>query len=229
MAAVGSIVRTGENGHHTPSESAWKLERKKDTNLKASCASRNIRLESRTELHLNIVIEHVFSLSDMDNSMLPSRERRDDNLLRPTDMRSDIFDNWRSNVVDGSCIQNRKSTTHNIIKETCAVLSQVSLSIYIKVPPEDDWKHISNDFLANWNLPNCIGIIDYGKHITIQAPSNSGSMYFNYKKTFSIVLMTAGDSKYKFTLIDVDAFGSESNGGILSRSAFDKALYDPPK
>jgi len=118
-----------------------------------------------------------------------------------------------------------ESTAHNIIKETCAVLAQVLLPIYMKAPSENDWKRISKDFLAEWNLPNCIGAID-GKHITIQAPPTSGLMYFNYKKTFSIVLMAACDSRYKFTLFDVGAFGGESDGGILSRSAFGKALYE---
>lgn len=76
------------------------------------------------------------------------------------------------------------------------MLAQILLPIYMKAPTEDEWRHISKNFLAEWNLLNCIGAID-GKHITIQAPTNSGSMYFNYKKTFSIVLMAACDSKYK--------------------------------
>ncbi|XP_018404196.1 PREDICTED: uncharacterized protein LOC108780842, partial [Cyphomyrmex costatus] len=118
-----------------------------------------------------------------------------------------------------------ESTAHKIIKETCEVLAKVLMPLYMKAPSEDEWKHISKDFLAEWNLPNCIGAID-GKHITLQAPRNSGSMYFNYKKTFSIVLMAACDSKYKFTMFDVGAFGSESDGGILSRSIFGKALYE---
>ncbi|KAL6268265.1 hypothetical protein P5V15_001381 [Pogonomyrmex californicus] len=49
-------------------------------------------LTSQPELHPNIVIERVFSLSDIDNSLLPSSERRDDALLQPTDARSDHND-----------------------------------------------------------------------------------------------------------------------------------------
>ncbi|KAL6416940.1 hypothetical protein ACFW04_014772 [Cataglyphis niger] len=87
-----------------------------------------------------------------------------------------------------------------------------------------EWTRISNNFLELWNLPNCVGAID-GKHIMIQAPPNSGLMYFNYKKTFILVLMVACDAQYKFTLFDVGAYGNESDSGILSRSNFGQALY----
>lgn len=117
-----------------------------------------------------------------------------------------------------------ESTAHMIVKETCSAIADVLMPIYMKHPTEEKWTRISSNFLQLWNLPNCVGAID-GKHIMIQAPPNSGSMYFNYKKTFSLVLMAACDAQYKFTLFDVGAYGSESDGGILSRSNFGQSLY----
>lgn len=117
-----------------------------------------------------------------------------------------------------------ESTAHMIVKETCSIIADVLMPIYMKHPTEEEWRKISSDFLELWNLPNCVGAID-GKHIIIQAFPNSGSKYFNCKKTFSLVLMAACDARYKFTLFDVGAYGSERDGGILSRSDFDQFLY----
>lgn len=72
---------------------------------------------------------------------------------------------------------------------------------------------------------SCIGALD-GTHIQIQAPKSSGSLFFNYKKTFSFVLLALVDANYKFIAVDVGAYGKASDGGIFSKSKLGKALEE---
>ena len=58
----------------------------------------------------------------------------------------------------------------------------------------------------------------------MQAPDNSGSMFFNYKKTFSIVLLAVCDAKYQFTLVDIGESGRKGDSGIYSASAMGTAI-----
>ncbi|KAL7724673.1 hypothetical protein ACLKA6_012331 [Drosophila palustris] len=81
----------------------------------------------------------------------------------------------------------------------------------------------ANEYEKQWSFPNCIGAID-GKHVPIKKPPNSGSAFYNYKGFHSIVLMAVCDASYRFTFIDVGAYGSEGDMNAFSHSKRGKAL-----
>ena len=79
-------------------------------------------------------------------------------------------------------------------------------------------KHLSEDgFERQWNFPNCIGALD-GKHVDRQVQPGSGSLYFNYKDTFSMVRMALVDHQCCFTVVNIGAYGRNNDGGISERS-----------
>lgn len=84
-----------------------------------------------------------------------------------------------------------------------------------------EWERIEREFDIKWNYPGCIGALD-GKHIVIRNPPKGGSDYYNYKGTYSIVLLALVDANYCFTYIDIGAQGRASDGGIFQESN----LYD---
>ena len=66
-----------------------------------------------------------------------------------------------------------------------------------------------------WNFPNCIGSMDE-KHTLIRQMKNSGSYNFNYKGTFSLVLLALVDADYKFIYVDVRCNGRISDGECMN-------------
>lgn len=115
------------------------------------------------------------------------------------------------------------STVQNIVLEVCAAINESLLAEYIPAPSQEKWQQIADEMWTMWNFPNCLGALD-GKHVNIQAPANSGSLYFNYKKTFSIVLLALVDANCKFIAVDIGSYGKNSDGGIFANSALGKGL-----
>lgn len=111
------------------------------------------------------------------------------------------------------------TTICTIVREVCDAICKHQGQFIILPTTGDDWESIARGFKKNTNFPHCIGAID-GKHIRIIQPVNSGSLYYNYKHYFSIVLLAICDANYNFTYIDVGAYGKSSDSGIFKESSF---------
>ena len=118
-----------------------------------------------------------------------------------------------------------KATVSKIIIETCDAIYKVLKDTYMSRPSnQEEWLNISKQFEETWDMPHVIGCID-GKHIRIECPKLTGTLYYNYKGFFSIVLMAVCDANYCFTLVDLGQYGSNNDSGILANSRMGQ-LFD---
>ena len=65
-----------------------------------------------------------------------------------------------------------------------------------------------------------------GKHVVIQAPAKSGSLFFNYKKSFNIVLLALCDASYQFTAVDIGEAGRQIDGGVFTNSNLGRSIVN---
>lgn len=73
-----------------------------------------------------------------------------------------------------------------IIDQVCNAITTEFKGEFMQFTNEN-WLATANDFNYKWNFPNCLGGID-GRHVPIVCPPNSGSLFFNYKVDYSLVM-----------------------------------------
>ena len=105
-----------------------------------------------------------------------------------------------------------------VVGEVCEAIWKNLQPEHLPEQKQELWRKNEKGFRERWQFPNCIGALD-GKHVLIQAPPLSGSTYFSYKKTFSIVLLELVDYKYRFTFVDIGSYGSNNDAGIFRNTA----------
>ena len=117
-----------------------------------------------------------------------------------------------------------KATVLKIIKETCTAIWHCLNHEYLQLPQSSNqWKRIADDFEELWGFPHCLSAGD-GRHVVIDCPRKSGSTYYNYKVTFSILLLAYCDAKCLFTLVDIGQYGSQNDSGTSNDSSISTAL-----
>ena len=118
----------------------------------------------------------------------------------------------------------RKTTVSNILRGTCEAIYDSLKDTYLKVPSStSEWLHISRRFEETWNFPDTVEAID-AKHIRIECPRHSGSLYYNYKGFYSFVLLAVYEANYCLTLFDLGQYGSNNGASVLANSKLGKLL-----
>lgn len=116
-----------------------------------------------------------------------------------------------------------ETTVREIVQEVCLAIWNSLKYLCLPKPSKEQWLTIAEKFNTNANFPHCIGAVD-GKHIRVIKPHLSGSLNFNYKHFFSIVLLAICDANYKFIAINVGADGKEADSTVFKDSKFYSAL-----
>jgi len=89
------------------------------------------------------------------------------------------------------------------------------VTLFFQLPKSNcEWMAVADQFLIKWNFPHSLGNID-GKHVQTITPESSDRIYFNYKGTFSIVLLGVANATYNFIYADVGCQGRISDGGVF--------------
>jgi hypothetical protein len=122
-----------------------------------------------------------------------------------------------------------------LIPQVCKALIFALKSEFLSIPSnENEWEGIAKSFNDIWNFPHCTGAVD-GKRVAIIPPPNTGSLYYNYKHFFSVVLMAIVDADLKFICVDIGCNGRMSDAGIWQRTPLASAMNNktaripPPK
>ena len=118
------------------------------------------------------------------------------------------------------------NTQSLIVREVCqAIIDEYVDEVLVCPTTPDEWREVADNFYQRWNFPHTCGAID-GKHIACRCPPKSGSLYFNYKGFYSIVLLALVDADYKFLWVDLGGAGSASDAQIYNNSELRECVED---
>lgn len=111
------------------------------------------------------------------------------------------------------------STISALIREVCSAIWSILRNECFPLLTEELLLESAIKFEQRANFPNCVAAVD-GKHVRLIKPTDSGSLYYNYKNFFSILLLAMCDANYNFLYIDVGAPGKASDSTVFKNSTF---------
>lgn len=114
-----------------------------------------------------------------------------------------------------------KSAISRFVPNVCQTIIDTYEPDVLTCPRTPDaWKLVAEGFARRWNYYNCGGAVD-GKHVAIKKPKHAGSLYYNYKNFYSIILMAVAYSSYRFLYVEVGAGGAGDGGTWFKCSLHD--------
>ncbi|XP_018367708.1 PREDICTED: uncharacterized protein LOC108757374, partial [Trachymyrmex cornetzi] len=168
---------------------------------------------NRRGMHYNLFTELLFEDPDRFRRCLRMNTALFENLLEkvtPIITKQDTHLRQRISPAERLSLTLRHLAT-GIIKEVCTAIIHVLREDYLRIPScEDEWRVVADDFGYRWNFYNCVGAMD-GKHFKIDPPLQSGSLYYNYKDSCSVVLPAVVDAQLRFIYVDVGTNGRISD------------------
>ncbi|KAJ8875254.1 hypothetical protein PR048_023149 [Dryococelus australis] len=82
-----------------------------------------------------------------------------------------------------------------------------------------NWLETAHQFETMWQFTNCVGCMD-GRHVLLNKPPGSGSLFYNFKETFSVVLFAVVNANYEFMHLHSGVNGSVTDSGVLKHTNF---------
>jgi hypothetical protein len=111
-----------------------------------------------------------------------------------------------------------------MIPRVCQALWQELHQECIVLPQSQQaWAEKSQEFLDIWQYPFGLAALD-GKHVVVSAFKKSGSLFYNYKGTFSIILFALVDANYRFLFVDIGRPGSNNDAKVWQECSLKAAL-----
>lgn len=116
-------------------------------------------------------------------------------------------------------------TITSFLRETLKALIQVLKKWKVGKPPSTaaEWYQTAVQFEHLHRFPNAVGAVD-GKHVQIVRPPKSGTLFFNYLRYYSVVLMALVGPRGEFMFYSIGSPGSQSDSSIWKRSSFYRML-----